>query len=157
MKKTILAVALILPIGIFIFLKKFGKNEFSIPVYFEKGVEDAPRWCKKNYDTPYLVSDSLLKHFGWNKKVVMLMIDSSSVSPGLKRLKEEFNEEVQLIFPTGETNFIDQVYACDLLLQKPWTAVVIDDQRRIRGYYDPKTREEVDRLFVELNILLKKY
>ena len=85
------------------------------------------------------------------------MIDSSSVSPGLKRLKEEFNGEVQLIFPTGETNFIDQVYACDLLLQKPWTAVVIDDQRRIRGYYDPKTREEVDRLFVELNILLKKY
>jgi len=34
---------------------------------------------------------------------------------------------------------------------------LLDDQRRIRGYYDPQSREEVDRLIVELKILLKKY
>jgi len=34
---------------------------------------------------------------------------------------------------------------------------LIDDQKRIRGYYKIGFRDEMDRLEVELKILLKKY
>ena len=73
------------------------------------------------------------------------------------RLDEELSTEIQTIYLSGERDYSDQFFTCDLLLQKPWTTVLLDDQRRIRGYYDPNAREEVDRLIVELKILLKKY
>jgi hypothetical protein len=43
------------------------------------------------------------------------------------------------------------------LLEGPRQAVLIDSQRRIRGFYDLRNRDEVDRLRVELKILLEKY
>ncbi len=158
MKKVILIIALLFPIGVFVFLRFFGKNEFTIPVYYEKGIETIPEACAKNYQAPYLVSDSLLINFGWSGRPVLIVTDTSqSVQKGLMRLDEELSTEIQTILLSGERNYLDQVFMCDLLLQKPWTTVLLDDQRRIRGYYDPKTREEVDRLIVELKILLRKY
>jgi hypothetical protein len=79
------------------------------------------------------------------------------VQKGLLRLDEELSAEVQTIFLTEKSDYLNEIFTCDLLLQKPWTTVLLDDQRRIRGYYDPTSREEVDRLIVELKILLKKY
>jgi hypothetical protein len=46
---------------------------------------------------------------------------------------------------------------CVLLLNKPWTAVLVDAEKQIRGYYAPSSREEMDRLKMELSILLKRY
>lgn len=158
MKKIILTIALIVPVGVFIFLRFLGKNEFAIPVYHESGVESPSSRCHRNYLSPYLVSDSLLNTMGWTGGNAIILTDSSrSVHAGLKRLSEEFNSEVQLIFPVGEVKELSEIYSCDLLLQSPWTAVLIDEQRRIRGYYDPEDREETDRLIVELKILLKQY
>jgi len=76
---------------------------------------------------------------------------------GVKRVREEFDEEIQIIYPAGKIAAPDEFYDCDLLLQKPLSIVLVDDQRRIRGYYDPQHRDEVDRLIVEMKILLKKY
>jgi hypothetical protein len=158
MKKVILIIALLFPIGVFVFLRFFGKNEFTIPVYYENGIETIPTACTRKYQSPYLVSDSLLINFGWSGRPVLIVTDTSqSVQKGLMRLDEELSAEIQTIFLSGEKDYLDQVFMCDLLLQKPWTTVLLDDQRKIRGYYDPKTREEVDRLIVELKILLKKY
>ncbi len=158
MKKVLLIIALLLPIGVFVFLRFFGKNEFTIPVYYENGIEAVSTACTRNYQSPYQVSDSLLINFGWSGRPLLIVADTSqSVQKGLMRLDEELNAEIQTIYPSGESGYLDQVFMCDLLLQKPWTTVLLDDQRRIRGYYDPKTREEVDRLIVELKILLKKY
>jgi hypothetical protein len=158
MKKIILVLALLLPIGVFLFLGLFGKNEFSIPVYYENGVDSPLASCNRIYEAPYQVSDSLLTSMGWKGSALLIVADSSrTVQLGLRRLNEELKSEVQTVFPVGEDEQLDQIYSCDLLLQRPWTAVLVDDQRRIRGYYDPETREEVDRLIVELKILLKKY
>lgn len=156
MKKVILIIALLFPIGVFVFLRFFGKNEFAIPVYFESGIEAIPTACNRNYQSPYRVSDSLLKNFGWSGKPVLIVADTA-VQSELTRLDEELGAEIQTIYLSGEANYLDQVLRCDLLLQKPWTTVLLDDQRRIRGYYAPNTREEMDRLIVELKILLKKY
>jgi hypothetical protein len=51
----------------------------------------------------------------------------------------------------------EQLAHCFLFLKKPWTTILIDREKRIRGYYAPSTREESDRLIVEMKILLKKY
>ena len=158
MKKILLIIALLFPIGVFVFLRFFGKNEFSIPVYYEKGVDNPPTSCNRNYQVPYQVSDSLLINLGWSGRPVLIVADTSqSVQKGLMRLDEELSAEIQTIYLSGDRDYSDQVFMCDLLLQKPWTTVLLDDQRRIRGYYDPNAREEVDRLIVELKILLKKY
>jgi hypothetical protein len=158
MKKIILITFLLLPIGVFVFLKFFGKNEFSIPVYYESGVDSPPTGCHRTYDVPYLVSESPLTNFGWNGKPVLIVADSSrSVQEEINRLDEELSVELQIIFLSGKDEYLDEFYSCDLLLKDPWKMVLIDDQRRIRGYYNPETREEVDRLVVELKILLKKY
>jgi hypothetical protein len=158
MKKVILIIALLVPIGIFIFLKMFGKNEFSIPVYYETGVENPPANCKREYQAPYLVPAAVLNNVDWNGRPVLIVIDSSrSVQSSLTGLDEDLAAEVQTIFLSGKDEYLVELYACDLLLKEPWTTVLVDDQRRIRGYYDPETREEVDRLIVELKILLKKY
>lgn len=158
MKKVILILALLLPIGVFLFLGLFGKNEFSIPVYYESGVDSPEPSCNRTYESPYFVSNTLLDRMGWTSGAVLIMVDSAmSMQQGLKRLNDEFGDDVQLIYPTGTAEYLDEMYSCDLFLRKPWTAVLLDDQRRIRGYYDPKTREEVDRLIVEMKILLKQY
>jgi hypothetical protein len=34
---------------------------------------------------------------------------------------------------------------------------IVDNQNRIRGYYDATDRDEVDRLIVEIKIILKQY
>ncbi len=158
MKKIILIIALLVPIGVFVFLKMFGKNEFSIPVYYETGVENPPSDCKRNYQAPYLVPAAVLNTVDWNGRPALIVIDSSrSVQSTLTGLDEDLVAEVQIIFLPRKGEYLAERYTCDLLLQKPWTTVLVDDQRRIRGYYDPETREEVDRLIVELKILLKKY
>jgi hypothetical protein len=158
MKKIILILALLLPIGVFVFLGIFGKNEFSIPVYYESGVDSPALSCDRTYESPYIVSASLLDTMGWKGSTVLIIVDSAnSIKSGLTRLNESFHDDVQIIYPKGSTGYLDEIYSCDLFLRKPWTAVLLDDQRRIRGYYDPKTREEVDRLLVEMKILLKQY
>ncbi len=158
MKKIILILALLVPIGIFIFLKFFGKNEFTIPVYFENGVDQPLAGCNRVYDSPYLVSASVLNTVGWNGRPVLLSADSSGVvQKALMNLEEGISNKIQSLFLKGERDYLNELLACDLLLKSPWKVVLIDDQRRIRGYYDPADRDEVDRLIVELKILLKQY
>jgi hypothetical protein len=158
MKKIILILALLVPIGIFVFLKFFGKNEFTIPVYYEGGVDNPPAVCNRTYDSPYLVSATTLNTIGWNGRNVLLVADSSGVvQKALLSLEKKISNEIQSLFLKGLEVDQNELLTCDLLLESPWKVVLIDDQRRIRGYYDPSDRDEMDRLVVELKILLKQY
>jgi hypothetical protein len=155
-----LLLALILPVGVFIFLRSFGKNEFAIPIYYEHGVEDQRPGCLYAYSAPYRVPDSIMLQIGrTTNKPVLLMADTSSrVMVGLKRMAEEFEPtDFQLLYTGNDSDTWDHWCACFLFLHKPWTAVLIDSENRIRGYYSPNTREETDRMIVEMKILLKKY
>lgn len=161
-KKSIyLLLALILPVGVFVFLRMFGKNEFTIPVYYEQGVTDSQPSCAYTYPVPYSVPDSIMQRIGWaaDKSVVLLVADTSTVvNIGLKRLQEEFEStDFQFVYPSGEPASRDHWYSCFFFLKRPWSAVLIDSEKRIRGYYAPNSREEVDRLIVEMKILLKQY
>lgn len=158
MKKIFLILTLLVPIGIFVFLKFFGKNEFTIPVYYESGVDNPPAGCTRKYESPYLVSAFVLNTMGWNGRPVLLVADSSGViQKALLSLEEGISNEIQTLFLKGQQDELDQLLTCDLLLKSPWKVVLVDDQRKIRGYYNPEDRDEMDRLIVELKILLKQY
>jgi hypothetical protein len=46
---------------------------------------------------------------------------------------------------------------CLLRVDEPWSVVLLDQQNKIRGFYDGSRRDEMDRLDTELSILLKQY
>ncbi|TXI70547.1 MAG: hypothetical protein E6Q41_01280 [Cyclobacteriaceae bacterium] len=151
-----LFLALLLPGLIFVFLRKFGKNEFNIPVYYEAGVTDAPAPCG-TYPAPYRVADSVLQVIRTANKPMLVVTDTSSeVKRNLDRLKSELSNSFSIVFPESDKRWATWL-DCAFILHKPWTAVLIDEQGQIRGYYSPASREEADRMLVEIRILLKQY
>lgn len=149
LKKLILFVALPLPILVFLFLKFFGKNEFDVPVYWSDGI-NVPG-CTP-YAKPYTVPDSALSAWGWTgAKATLIVLDPESIKKNLARVAD--------LFDAGDyaTINVPAVPPCLLLAGDSSKVVMIDDRKRIRGYYTPTSRKETDRLSVELRILLKQY
>ncbi|MBL7863046.1 MAG: hypothetical protein JNJ65_17925 [Cyclobacteriaceae bacterium] len=154
-----LLVALLMPGIIFVFLKFFGKNEFTIPVYYEQGVAEVAGTCAYRYPTPYRVPDSIMSRVrkdGEPEVVLVIANPSNQIKANLSRLKEQVNDYHVSFASEAELPW-DAWFGCFFFLHKPWSAVLIDSENQIRGYYDPETREEVDRLAVEMKILLMQY
>lgn len=159
LKWVYLFLAFFLPIGLTFFLQFFGKSEFNIPVYYEQGIStDSLPGCQFNYTKPYVIADSVLKRLSRNSKGAMLITTDSSVmaTKNFDRIKEEIDYG-QFTFVTLTQEKSDPLVSCILFLNKSWTTILIDDQKRIRGYYAPASREEADRLIAEMKILLKDY
>jgi hypothetical protein len=159
MKRVILFFALIFPIGLFVFLRYFGKNEFTIPVYFETEAPEIPEGCKTTIPLPYAVSEAALHSLGWKGTSALIVSDTSAVTKReLNQLTQDLNSDnFKIIFINGVDPVVTEICRCELLLNSPWTAVLIDQEKKIRGYYMPNSREEFDRLTVELKILLNQY
>lgn len=181
-KSILLFLALGLPVAVFVFLKFFGKNEFAVPVLFEDRFE-MPVECESfRYDVPYSISDTILNKLTWNSKdSISLVVFSSSTNAGqqeqsiqLNRIFTEFPSEnfsivllleddvieqtdlknVRLVQVNGQQSF---VRSCVFLLNLSDNTVLIDSKKRIRGQYNMTSREDVDRLIMEIKIMLKKY
>ena len=60
-KALFLFLALALPICIFVFLKMFGRNEFDVPLLYDKGVLQKPAECNVVYNEPYTIADSIMR------------------------------------------------------------------------------------------------
>ena len=155
-KITYLLVALALPGLIFIFLKIFGKNHFDIPVYYKNGISDSLRECSGMHHGQYTLPDSVLAIFSNKNAEASLFVDASERSnKELEKLKQSFENQLQIISLEGiEPARLNRIKKCNLLLKEPWKAVLIDNQKRIRGYYAFNSLEETDRLNVEVEILL---
>lgn len=149
-KPIFLFLALLLPILIFIFLKLFGRNEFDIPVQYASGVPDSIRCEGVRNEVPYHVSADAFP--ANNKSTAYLFV--TEVTPEFTRKMKEFQSASVRTIRIKET---DPIAKCGLYLHRPWTAALVDEQRRIRGYYALTHRDDLDRLEVELKILLKQY
>jgi len=157
-----LFIALMLPGLIFIFLKRFGKNEFDIPVFYQTTADSLNAVCRTHYKSPYRISDSALLQLGWNKKkATVFLFNWNSSGKELNRLSDTFAESeydlIKVTFAEPDTMKYKELAACVFFVGVPRDLVLMDEQKRIRGYYVSASREEMDRLIVELKILLKKY
>ena len=166
--------ALVLPGLIFTFLKIFGKNEFDIPVYFEDGLK-GDSVCVQDVNGPYHIPDSVVLKMGLGKAKSHVAIIFPFVHDDLSEVnrltKKYSNRELNVVVLSGMPNlpktnldvqflnYVDfgNVCMCWLRAEEESSIVLIDEDYRIRGYYDGNKREEIDRLDTELSILLKKY
>lgn len=160
-KAVFLVCALILPVAIFLFLKIFGRNEFQVAPLYQQGSIEAPAGCPYRYETPYRVADSVISNLrlGNTDSLFVLYFDPALATP-LKRVPVEYGDApVKVVPPSSLPPDVDrQVLAeCILLLHPPASVVMLDHRSRIRGYYDGRDRDEVDRLLVEIDIILKNY
>jgi hypothetical protein len=154
-RKTIfLSLALILPVIVFVFLKMFGKNKFEIPVFHSKVVEKVAG-CDYNYPTPYSVPDSVLSSMGWKGNEATLITFLKMEGEGKMRLTERFEPNKLQVVTLTESE--GAKWKCAFLLSDKFNAVLVDQKKQIRGYYQVNTREEIDRLIVEVSILLNDY
>jgi hypothetical protein len=153
-KSILLSLALLLPVCIFLFLKFFGKNQFDVPVLYEHGVTEKPLDCNVDYGVPYYLADSIFQVVSTEKASAYVLNFSPEQKVVTDRVMEEFNAaDVKISSP----DFTDEIKKCALLLKKPYDIVLVDDRKQIRGYYVADRREEIDRLLIELSIILKKY
>lgn len=154
-KALLLFLALLLPVSIFIFLKLFGKNEFDVPAFYQ---DKAPvTGCEFNYSAPYKVADSVMAKLSAKRKTDLYMIYFSQIT---SRMQQEIDTGAVAIV-NGQEEWTEDQRAtfrkCVLAVPKSEDIVLVDKEGKIRGYFVSTDREEVDRLLLELEILLKKY
>ncbi len=175
---VILVVAFVMPIGIFIFLKTLGKNEFEVQPLHQEGVMQVPTECGVAYTTPYTVPMNVLADVHWSDQdsLTLYIFEGLSFDERVvteKLAKSNTRSELHLLKITSDSLqtmtsqdldilnkdvvSIEQLQECFFVLEKGKNAVLLDKQQRIRGYYDLSSREEMDRLAVEVKIILKKY
>lgn len=175
-KGLFLFLALLLPVLIFLFLRFFGKNEFAIPVYNLDASVDAPTDCGIDYSFPYAVPNT--SHIPLEGISVVFFMDGLGVNElresnfELTRLNSELGGRgIKLIkihstpkdsIDSGnDILYLDpELYQAEkrcYFLSKDYRGILVDEERKIRGYYPEASLKEVDRLLLELKILLKEY
>jgi hypothetical protein len=160
-KILFLFLALLLPVCIFIFLKLFGKNQFDVPLLFHTRDAEFPTSCGIAYTAPYTIPDSVLNMLRREGETPVYVLNFFSDSSVLARVVTEIGEEEVTIIqardlPVDSSKF-QFLKNCILLAKDPANIILIDDEKRIRGFYEASDRDEIDRLLVELNIILKRY
>lgn len=214
-KFGLLTLLLILPICIIWFLRTFGENKFTIPVFHPNAAEMSSNLCTFPEGQHYIPSFNLVNQKGqplsqevFSDRISVVSFFFSScqtICPAMNnellRVQGNFdtNSNVQLLsfsidptydkpevlkeyaqvlgaeeekwsFVTGDKSTIHELVRCGFILpvQQNNTedgsidyshsdkVVLVDSQRRIRGYYSGTDREEVDRLITEMTILLKE-
>lgn len=164
-------VALALPGMIFIFLKYFGKNEFDVPVMYSSGAISVPSACDTLLVAPYQVPESgRIPIRGVTAVAFLASYQGKALEDyrfQLDRIIEEFEKSdfnVILVDTTRKdvsdvllsSSDYEQEMNCRFLLDGKLSAVLVDADRRIRGQYEA-TQKDMERLGVEVKILLKNY
>lgn len=161
-KKIIfLILALLLPGTVFVFLKLFGRNEFQVPVLHEKSIPDVRDHCDFAYSAPYRMPDSILTSLDpyRNDSVYVFNFDRR-VDEAMNRVSDDFRDDpVRVITTSRFPPRFDPAFLreCVFLMRGDTPVVVVDNRNRIRGYYYASDRDEVDRMIVEIKIILKQY
>ena len=160
-KKTLfLFLAFVLPIGIFLFLRFFGRNEFSVQPLYADVYPEVMEGCTAVENLPYAIPDSIILQLPLdNMDLVLLKFgdqDAESANQ-LKRIEEQFGSDPVALVAMPAAIKSDYWRRCVFLLKEPLDLVLIDRSGVIRGQYHSSEREEIDRLITELSIILKKY
>ncbi len=128
-------------------------NRLSVIYLFSSPCDSA---CQQVLEELARVQDVFEK-----EETVQLMAVSGSEAeiPSLRNLAQKFNSRsAQWKFLTGSRQEVQVLAHCGLLLDEQkgvvHPVVLIDGERRIRGYYTGTDAAEIDRLILEIRILL---
>lgn len=204
---------LIFPIFIIWFLRTYGENQFSIPVFHPNGAELSSAACQFQEGQHYIPEFQVINqenlplsqhYFDGNITVVNFFFTSDKticpiMSSELARVQGNFENQarVRLLsvsvdpefdqpevlaryadlagarehqwnFVTGPKEQVYELIRCGFILPveevdakqgdylHPDRFVLVDSQRRIRGYYGGTDPQDVDRLITEMKILLEE-
>jgi hypothetical protein len=160
-KKIIfLFLALVLPIGIFLFLKYFGKNEFAVQPLYSTEYPVIEAGCPAVKSIPYSIPDSVMIQLPFENADLLLLQFGSTGNESANqttRIQKEFTNDPVKLFIPPDTQQTTVWRRCVFFLKEPFDLALVDRHGVIRGQYTSNDREDVDRLVTELSILLKKY
>lgn len=163
LKVFVITVVLLVPVVVFLFLKKFGSNEFALPVYYENGnpleqcyTDDSVHHLSPKFRATYLRKAPVLVGFEgeYNNQFEYDLLNV------LKKYPEIEVKKINLCCVTDETRH--RVLNCELVLGEDRYIdeaelnkyVLIDSAYQIRGYFTIDDLDEINRLDMELDILL---
>lgn len=173
-KGLLLFLALLFPVIIFLFLHFFGENEFEVPILFQTA-EELPANCELEVSSlPYQVKSD--KVDVTNGAIVLF---SSGLSNAmledalfqLRRIQDEFHGDapgIIVLKKNGDesTEVENELIVSAVEYEKEQRCVflagtnqivMIDTEGHIRGLYPDASLKEIDRLILELKIILNKY
>ncbi len=154
-KLLYLSAALALPVAVFLFLKFFGRNEFAVEPLYQESIPAAP--CRYEYAVPYVVPDSVRGVIAPGDALALIILqtgDGEEADKLINRLSSLFSQD-PVSFHTMDENIT--LRTCVFFLDDYNSIVLLDGEGRIRGQYQAASMEEVDRLIVEMKIILRKF
>ena len=195
LKFIFLTLTLLLPVGIYLFLRFFGQNQFEIPVYYSHGIPEDSAICAKINQSHSVDASELLTLNKTSEDILKGKISVIAFLPEfqyeltewintLNRISGVFDEQMdfQVIMiekKDTENNAnrriniksiksdpekIKKFAICQLILinfnelkkDSYKDIVLIAGLQRIRGYYKINDFDEMDRLILEVKILLNE-
>ena len=156
-KAILLILALLLPVCIFLFLKVFGKNKFSVDPLFTNVLPENAGECDIAIALPYRVPEVVQDSLSLSKNA-MTLIHFGTLEPSehnnLKRVKDQHAQGVGFIMLPEAAVILKR---CVFFLADDNDLVLVDSDGTIRGQYVSADRDEIDRLQTELSILFNEY
>lgn len=157
-KGFILLFSLLFPIIVFLFLKFYGQNEYELSVYNSS--------CSEIIDE-YIIKDFNRKN---NIRIVDVRITDNDILVDNYINKLEINDEIEVITLSNklrtlnwlnivvERGLIERLSGCieNEYLDKSFV-LLLDKQNRVRGHFYSADRKDIERLDVEIDILLLQY
>lgn len=157
MKYLVLVLAFILPALVFLFLKKFGKNEFEVAPLYRDALPARAAGCPPVEQAPYRIPLTVLRSLGWSESVHLTLFSFGADDRQLNRITGAFGrDEINVVKVTIAHDSLGMWSGCYLFNTEQKPLLLVDQERQIRGHYF-NTREDVDRLLTEATIILRKY
>lgn len=186
LKIIVLLLVFVLPIGIFVFLKLFGRNEFDVAPLYVNDPPPGASACGLTPELPYHVPDSIQQLYDLRSDSLTVIFFAPLSGEGrnqLDRVREQTGTDPVNIIEHGtdglsvssgdqrnpgveptasDEDIVRQqssayLKQCIFFLGSMENVVMLDRTGAIRGQYTADDREEIDRLLTEIAIILKKY
>lgn len=171
-KIIVLVLTLAFPVLVYVFLKSFGENRFNLPIYYSEAPET--EFCD-GMSFPHTVEVNSIDFSAEQATLIFFATNTQSDDiQELLRVANKYNQvqvvllsDQQLIsdeyLPIGlESDKFMHVVDCELLMNGELDAelpisekaILVDSNGQIRGYYQTTELDDLDRLEVELDILI---
>ncbi|MGC3947651.1 MAG: hypothetical protein QM762_24635 [Chryseolinea sp.] len=124
-KIIILILVFILPIGVFVFLKLFGRNEFGVAPLFVKEAPPQTDGCDFKSVLPYVVPDSVQRHYQLSADSLTVIFFGPLSGEGqnqLDRIKELTTTDPVQIFEAITYKPDNSVTSRDTTIDTPGTS-----------------------------------